>query len=559
MPSKEEPEGSAKAAKQRYSQISNPEISFDQFVEADRVEGARMQALAAGTSPPYKRGLGGMTPCGGGDFDGGIDQGQWQGAYGTLQQMTGADPFANFTAGILGGPIAGAASHQTSVTSGTDPTVGIPQTAPGSAGAVRIGNTVTGFGVDLLSKTFTVTAAKKVIKFWYAVVLQNPAGHPPADQPYFWVRVTDTMTGTVIPGAIDFGGGTDKIVSDPNNPFLQSKTVAGTTVLYKDWTCAQINLGAAIGKQVTVEFVAADCGQGAHWGYAYVDNFCGTCAGSPTGDFNFNSASSSSCGRGRLCFDYTLPRAPKGNTGTIQITLDIWQNGALVTTLASGVLAGGTQYCFDLDPPAIAGLDPALGGFDVVATGNFMIGATPLAPLSVGSIPDGLRPGRNNDYQIVCKAFSYAVKFVCGTQPDCDCACAPVRPGAYATEINIFNPTDKPVEIVKYVIPVVFSGAAAGREPRTVVARAEDRITLPPLSATMDDCCRLAELMFGAQPQGTTPLNIGYLEIVSPVEITVTAVYTASEATGGSPSIHVEQIGPKQRIAPPTPRRASVP
>ena len=543
------------AARDRFSKLIDPEISFERFVELEQAEAKRMQALADGTTSAYKRGLPGMTTCGGGDFDGAIDQGQWQGAYGTLQQMTGNDPFANFTAGIAGGAIQLATSHQTWVPPGVDPTVGIPTTAPVSTGAVRIGNTAVMYGVDLLSKTFTVTAAKNVIKFWYAVVLQNPAGHDAAVQPYFWVRVTDTATGAIIPGAIDLGGGADKIVSDPNNPFLQSKQVAGVTILYKNWTCAQINLANSVGRQVTVEFITADCGLSAHWAYAYVDNFCGSCAGSPTGDFNFNAASSSGCGPGRLCFDYTLPRSPTGTTGTVQIALDIFQNGNLVTTLGSGVLSTGGQYCFPIDPSAIAGLDPALEGFDFVATGNFMIGQTPLAPLSVGAAPGGLRPGRNNDYQLTCKAFSYAVKFVCGNQPDCDCACTPVRPGSYATEINIFNPTDKPVEIVKYVIPVVLSGAAAGREPRTVTARAEDRITLPAYAATMDDCCRLSELLLGAVPQGPVPLSIGFLEIVSPVELSVTAVYTVTGQGGGSPSIDVEQIGPKSRLAPPKTRR----
>jgi hypothetical protein len=545
------------AARQRYAQIDKPEISFERFVELEGFEAGRMQALAAGTAPAYKRGLPGMTPCGGGDFENSIDQNQWQGAYGVLQQMTGTDPFVNFTGGILGGPINAAASHQTWVSPGADPTVGIPRTAPGSAGAVRIGNTAVQYGVDLLSKTFTVTAGQTTIRFWYAVILQNPAGHLPPDQPYFWVRVTDTASGTIIPGAVDLGGGTDKIVSDPNNPFLQSKPVGGETVLYKNWTCAQINLASAVGKQVTVEFVAADCGLSAHWGYAYVDNFCGSCAGSPTGDFNFNAAASSGCGRGTLCFDYSLPVDPTGAKGSISITLDILQNGVVATTLSSGVLTSGTRYCFQIDPATLPGIDPALGGFDFVATGAFKIGTTILAPLAVGSAPAGLRPGSNNDYQLACKAFSYAVKFVCGTQSGCGCACGPVLPGIYATEINIYNPGEKAAEIVKYVIPVVFAGAASGREPHTVVARAEDRITLPPHAATMDDCCRLTELLVGPNPEGKAPLSIGYLEIVSRTELTVTAVYTASGPDGGPVSVDVEQIVAKSRIAPPPRRRTA--
>src|SRR5258708_11594765 len=75
--------------------------------------------------------------------------------------------------------------------------------------------------------------------------------------------------------------------------------------------------------------------------------------------------------------------------------------------------------------------------------------------------------------------FVSSVKFVCGVQPECDCQCTPVQPGVYATEINIHNYTLKPVDIVKRFVPVVYAGAAAGREPRTAAVRAEDKITLP--------------------------------------------------------------------------------
>ena len=199
----------------------------------------------------------------------------------------------------------------------------------------------------------------------------------------------------------------------------------------------------------------------------------------------------------------------------------------------------------------IGGLDPALGGFDFVATADFKFGSTSLAPMSVGGVPDGLRPGQNNDYAIECRAFSYAVKFICGTQADCGCGCLPVQPGSYSTEINIYNHSDEAAEITKYVVPVVFGGAPAGREPRTVTARAEDSITLAPYAATMDDCCRLSELLLGAPAEGKMPLNIGFLEIVSPVEISVTAVYTVTAPGGGPVSIHVDRIDPKPRRAPP--------
>jgi hypothetical protein len=141
-----------------------------------------------------------------------------------------------------------------------------------------------------------------------------------------------------------------------------------------------------------------------------------------------------------------------------------------------------------------------------------------------------------------CRGFLYSVKFVCGVQPVCNCECEPVQPGKYATEINIHNYSSKEIEVRKLFVPLVLAGAPIGREPRVARVRAEDKIVLPPHSATMDDCCRIAELLFGGTPPSPMPLTIGFLEITSTNELSVTAVYTMSDLSSGSVSIDVEQI-----------------
>ena len=559
------------SARKRFDQLDKPEVPFERFLALEREEARRRRDLEGNKSKRYVRGLPTMTPCGGGGFEKDIDPNEWQGGYGVVQGLPSPDPFVNFTGGLYPGPINSILNppHQTWVGAGVDPVVGIPTAPPGASGAARIGNVIADSGCDLLSKTFKVDAAHSLIGFWYAVVLQDYQDHDKTARPYFWVRVADSATGAAILGCVDFGGGADRVYADIfNNSFFssQSGTPSGFTpsspdiIVYKDWSFAQIDLSAHIGATVTLEFVVGDCAHNGHWGYAYIGNLCGKSEGSPEGSFAYDADGSTKCGKGRICFDYSLPRTKDGPTGvgaqgSIQITLDIFQNGNPnpVAQLTSPVLTSGTHYCFDIDPPAIAGLDTSLQGFDVTATAQPMSGSTQLAPIQVGSAPDGLEPGLNNDYLISCKVFSYVVKFVCGTQPECDCACTPVLPGRYATEINIYNHGDAPAEIVKYVVPVVFGGAAAGREPRTVGSRAEDRITLPPYSATMDDCCRLSELLLGGPAQGPSALNIGFLEIVSPVELSVTAVYTASGPAGGPVSIEVEQIEARPRTAPPSP------
>lgn len=144
------------------------------------------------------------------------------------------------------------------------------------------------------------------------------------------------------------------------------------------------------------------------------------------------------------------------------------------------------------------------------------------------------------------RRFVYSVKFICGEQTD-DChGCAPVRPGRYATEINIHNFHDRRVGIRKQVIPLVLAGAARGREPQVAGVTARDKISLPPHSATMDDCCRIVDLLLGAKPSSPVPLTIGLLEITSLVELSVTAVYTATDLNNGSLSVDVEEIAPKR-------------
>ncbi len=141
--------------------------------------------------------------------------------------------------------------------------------------------------------------------------------------------------------------------------------------------------------------------------------------------------------------------------------------------------------------------------------------------------------------------FSYSVKFVCGVQQDCECACAPVRPGIYATEINIHNHKCRDAEVEKWLMPMVFAGAALGREPRVVKRRLGDRIKLPADSATMDDCCRITEMLLGAPSTAPMPLTIGFMEIVSNVELNVTAVYTATDLKSNGLSIDVENVTPR--------------
>jgi hypothetical protein len=127
---------------------------------------------------------------------------------------------------------------------------------------------------------------------------------------------------------------------------------------------------------------------------------------------------------------------------------------------------------------------------------------------------------------------------------------AGTRPGLYATEVNIQNLNFQPSLVIKFVQPLIHMGAVLAREPDVtdptkLAKRQVEEIILPPLAATMDDCCRIAEML--PAPSGETPLTIAILSIVSQLELSVSAVYTANPLNGDGISIDVEYI-PSRRV-----------
>jgi hypothetical protein len=151
------------------------------------------------------------------------------------------------------------------------------------------------------------------------------------------------------------------------------------------------------------------------------------------------------------------------------------------------------------------------------------------------------------------EVFAYSVKIVCGRQTETNCCCvAGARPGVYGTEVNIQNTNIVPTTVVKLLVPLINSGAVVAREPKVadpfaIPGRAiEEAVKLPPWGATMDDCCHIAELLLGAPPSADTGLTIAILTILSLVELSVSAVYTANPLSGDGISIDVEYIPPRR-------------
>lgn len=378
-----------------YNQLTQPEVTFPDFynVEVDRF--FHEDAIKLDPKLIYPPIIGPVreNPCRNGDLESGIDSNEWDGGFGSVDGV-GNIMWGGFATGIFGGPINLGTSRQTWVNYALDPNAPIYMTASSSSnGAVRIGNTATGNGAELLSKTFTVTSSQSLITFSYAMVLQSPMDHPAAARPSFRVRVVDVATNTEITGVVDLGNGSNIATADNVNPFFQSND--GGRTVYRDWSCAQINLSKHVGRRVTVQFITTDCAWGAHWGYAYLDNFCGAC----DNGYNFN-LEKVDCDRSTFCFKYRLPRV-NNVTGSLRITMYLYQNGILKDSVVSPVLTSDSLYCFTLSPTTLASLDPSLGGYDVVVRGNFAISGSSLAPIQLFTAPEGMRRGLNNDCDLI--------------------------------------------------------------------------------------------------------------------------------------------------------------
>jgi len=157
--------------------------------------------------------------------------------------------------------------------------------------------------------------------------------------------------------------------------------------------------------------------------------------------------------------------------------------------------------------------------------------------------------------------WSYAAKFVCGFQRTATPGQVPpgepiLKPGNYATEINIHNPAYKQVPLRKKFIMLV-NNQTAIREPEQIGPQNVITMTLGPDYAMMDDCNNLWKFMFPANPTPPSPMPvfIGYLVILSPLELDVDAVYTANApgdlATAPTGiSIDVERVTGKRVFIP---------
>ena len=155
---------------------------------------------------------------------------------------------------------------------------------------------------------------------------------------------------------------------------------------------------------------------------------------------------------------------------------------------------------------------------------------------SADSTPEGVNP------QAELEGYHYLVKFVCGYQPISEPSEEPVKPGNYATAINIHNYTDHSVRILKR--PALHYTELDAEVPPVFPVR---KLSIKPYRVLEIDCpvlWKLTEIEAGVFMKGM-------VDITMAEQLSVVAVYTAAgarEAASPIPesgvSIDVEYVRP---------------
>ena len=141
----------------------------------------------------------------------------------------------------------------------------------------QVNNPANGAHISRMFETITVpsTVANPKLTFYWAGAMQS-AGHVPAQLPYVDILVQDVTNNYEIlysvhhypPSTVGATTYTD------GYPGWIAGNGAGALQWYGiNWQKVSLNLGASRpGHQLKITVMAADCTQGGHGGYAYIDN-----------------------------------------------------------------------------------------------------------------------------------------------------------------------------------------------------------------------------------------------------------------------------------------------
>lgn len=228
-------------------------------------------------------------------------------------------------------------------------------------------NNAGGFGssdITTMSRTFT-SIDQPTIDFNFSLIMDNKPAHGQPIQPFFRVRVYDQNNNIV-----------DEIciIANPDNCLFNRLIVNNNRrVLYTGWICARLNVGEILNQPGRIEFTISDCQPSAHFGTVYIDNICGlTCAVPQLGALNtnpteINCPDMSGTTPIEVCGTYQPPVNASLNT----MSLNIMQNGVVVSTIAAPSQLTSSTFCFTV-PPSQFGVAPN-GDFEFEVNATFNV------------------------------------------------------------------------------------------------------------------------------------------------------------------------------------------
>ena len=131
----------------------------------------------------------------------------------------------------------------------------------GDAGFNGTSGAGNGIGESIEYKYKVEDGATSILKIKYAVVLTNPHGDTPEQNPQFWLDVLNSR------GTLSHDCGYAFFTAGDNEESGWLEGADGW--VYKDWTEHAINLRDYIGQTLTIRLVTTDCSPSGHTGYVY--------------------------------------------------------------------------------------------------------------------------------------------------------------------------------------------------------------------------------------------------------------------------------------------------
>ncbi len=146
---------------------------------------------------------------------------------------------------------------------------------PGFTYSAQIGNVYKNAYRQSLSYKLHVDDFNSLLIVHFAVVFEAPhKGHKKEEEPRFTITFYDENKNT-IPSCANYDvNSSDSRIQGFNKYVPAIQNEQKDTIYWRDWTAVGLNLTPYKGKDVTVEFMAADCSRTGHYGYAYVVGEC---------------------------------------------------------------------------------------------------------------------------------------------------------------------------------------------------------------------------------------------------------------------------------------------